>query len=461
MKRRLLPGALLLAVAVIGAVVLFRALSASRAPVHPNVVVYLVDTLRADHLGIHGYERATSPRLDEWATEGIVFEHAYSPTSWTRPAMVSLFSGRDASSHLVEDRLDVIPDDLELLSERLQEAGYTTWAAVTNPNVLPQWGFDRGFDRFEDLGSIGHVGKADEVTDFLLDNLDELAANQPFLLYVHLIDPHAPYDPPAPYDERFPRSPALPATLSIGSYDGEIAFVDEQFGRFIEALEARDLTERSVFVYTSDHGEELLDHGAIGHGGTLYEEVVQVPLVLRLPDAAHAGTRISSPVSLIDIAPTILGMIGRSMGPEADGRDLMTLLPRQRMDPWADRDLFLSLYTTGPDSHAVQGVISGWDKYLRRTRPRAEEQFFRLDVDPREQRNRNAQEPEDVAALAEILDAHLADHGRGVQVRVVGETEAAPSSCELVLTTTGRFMDVQPLRLEADDRLTLEHGDRR
>ena len=428
------------------------------ASVQPNIVIYLVDTLRADHLGVYGYRRDTSPNLDRWAQESVLFEQAYSPTSWTRPAMVSLFSGRDAVSHGVEDRLDVIPDDVELLSQRLQQTGYTTYAAVTNPNVLPEWGFARGFDVFEDLGAAGHAATADRVTDFVAKRIDEMVAQQPFLLYLHLIDPHAPYDPPPPYDTRFPSSPALPLKQSIGRYDGEIAYVDDEFGRFTNLLEENDLSQNTLVVFTSDHGEELLDHGGFGHGGNLYEETVRIPLILRMPGAQFAGSHIVSPVSLIDIAPTIMALVGQSMGPDADGRSLLELLPAGPVDLWADRDLFLSLYTTGPQSHSIQGVVSGLHKYLRRSRPTVSEEVFDLSADPREKRNLANRSNSGLTRLSGLLDTHLAENARGIQLRIVSEPEADPQSCEMLLTTSGRFTDVTPVRLEQEDSIELSES---
>ncbi|NNL66168.1 MAG: sulfatase, partial [Myxococcales bacterium] len=361
----------------------------------PNVVVYLVDTLRADHLGVYGYERPTSPVLDRWAAQSVVFDRAYAPSSWTRPSVVSLLSGLDPIRHGVEDRLDVIPDDVRLLSEQLRSRGYATFAAVTNPNVLPEWGFGQGFDVFEDLDPDGQGTRADAVSDWVVSRMPELAARQPFLLYLHLLDPHAPYEPPAPYDERFPRIPALPANHSIGRYDGEIAFVDAEFGRSLDALAERGLADDTLVIFLSDHGEELMDHGQLGHGATLFEEVVRVPLILRLPRGAHAGARVATRVSLIDVFPTVLGLLGLPPAPGLDGRDLSPLLDgRGGSADLAGRDLFLSLYTTGTRSNLVRGVLSGEHKYLRRSRPEASEALFDLARDPEEYEDRAALDAE-------------------------------------------------------------------
>lgn len=430
------------------------ALAAAALAPRPNVVLYLVDTLRADHLGVYGYERDTSPALDRWAEQSVVFERAYAPSSWTRPSVVSLLSGLDPIRHGVEDRLDAIPGDVRLLSETLKENGYATLAAVTNPNVLPAWGFGRGFDVFDDLDSAGHGTRADAVTDHVAAALEGLDRSRPFFLYVHVLDPHAPYEPPPPFDERYPRSPALPAKLSIGRYDGEIAFVDSQFGRLLDTLERHGLGDDTLVLFVSDHGEELMDHGAMGHGFTLFEEVVRVPFVMRLPHGAHAGTRVAERVSLIDVVPTVLSVLGLPPGNDLDGRDLAPLLgdPGARVEP---RDLFLSLYTTGTRSNLIRGVVSGPHKYLRRSRPEESEALFDLARDPGEFEDRARLEPDARQRMAAALDAYLARESSGVHFRIVNAPASEPVGCEAVLQTDGRFVHASPIRLEADDRLEL------
>lgn len=426
----------------------------------PNVIIYLVDTLRADHLGLYGYDRDTSPVLDGWAASGAVFERAYAPCSWTKPCMVSLFSGLDPFSHGVEDRLDVIPDDVRLLAERLKSLGYSTFGAVTNPNVLPQWGFGRGFDIYDDLDSVNNETRADAVSDHVAARIEQLAQSQPFFLYLHVIDPHAPYRPPAPYDTRFPRSPAFPPNMSIGHYDGEIAFVDAQFGRLLELLSAHDLDANTMTVFAADHGEELWDHGGFGHGSTLFEEVVRVPLVIRFPHGLYAGARVGARASLADVVPTVMRVVGEPPPLDVDGRDLTALLQEKRPD-WTDRDLFFSLRTTGPDSHLVRGVLSGPHKYLRRARPTVSESLYDLAQDPWETDDL-AQTRQDVRErLAASLDAHLARRSSGIHLRLVNGATGDPADARVQLETTGRFAEVSGVRLEPGDRYQLSNNGQR
>ena len=455
-----------LGVAVFAVSVPGRGLSSGSSEPHPtaarrpNVIIYLVDTLRADHLGVYGYDRDTSPVLDRWATGGVVFERAYAPCSWTKPSVVSLLSGLDPVSHGVEDRLDVTPAGVRLLAERLKSLGYSTFGAVTNPNVLSQWGFGRGFDIYDDLDSAGHGTRADTVSDHVAARIEDLARSQPFFLYLHVIDPHAPYEPPAPFDTRFPRSPALPAKMSIGNYDGEVAFVDSQFGRILELLSNHDLDPDTMTIFVSDHGEELLDHGSFGHGSTLFEEVVRVPLVIRFPKGSHAGSRVGARASLSDVVPTVMSVIGESPPSGLDGRDLTELLPSGEPG-WADRELFLSLRTSGPRSHLVRGVLSGPHKYLRRSRPTASESLYDIDQDPVETEDLASVHPDLRLRFGAWLDAYLAKKTSGIHLRIVNDVAGDPTGCKVLLQTKGRFAEVSGVRLEPEDRFELSDDGKR
>jgi arylsulfatase A-like enzyme len=458
-------GRRLLAAGAVVAVVLAAACWFQSAPPvgssRPNVIIYLVDTLRADHLGVFGYSRDTSPVLDRWAADAVVFEQAYSPTSWTKSATVSLLSGLDPINHRVEDRLDVIPPRVRLLSERLDSLGYENLAVVTNPNVLPLWGFDRGFDVYRDLDSIGRSARADAVLDTVTAAIPDLARKQPFFLYVHLLDPHDPYDPPPPFDSRFAEDPAVPGSGMIAAYDGEVAFGDSQFQRLLDALKAHDLDEVTLIVFVSDHGEELLDHGGRGHGKTLYEEVLRVPLVIGFPGRADAGRRVDTRVSLIDVVPTILSVLGEPPLPDLDGRDLTALLGDEE-PAWADRDLFLSLDLAWKKNRtdAMRGVFAGSQKYLRRLRPAADEMLFDIEGDPGETLNLAELQVESRSRLAGRLDVYLATRSSGVHLRILNDHSRQSVGCEAVLSTTGRFIEVSGQLLEARDRLDLSQDGR-
>jgi len=297
----------------------------------PNVIIYLVDALRSDRLGIYGCERPLSPRLDALAADGITFTDVVAQSSWTKAAVASIFTGEWPRAHGVNGPDDRLPDTLPTLPEILRAAGYRTGAIVANAYVGRPFGFARGFDHFEFIEhSRGRSEVLHERTARWLESLDPAGA--PFFLYVHAIDPHAPYAPPQPYLDTFASTVADPSVgdvktvrgLVLGSvepspaltsdlralYDGEVAANDTSFGRLLDELEAGGELDDTVVIFTSDHGEAFGEHGNWTHGLDLANEVLSIPLVLRLPGGAGAGQKVSTTVQHIDLLPTILGLCG-------------------------------------------------------------------------------------------------------------------------------------------------------
>ena len=272
------------------------AATASNTGIRPNVLVYLIDTLRADHLGVYGYSHETSPEIDALAADGVVFTTAVAQSAWTRTSVASIFTGVHPRSHAVNGRSDSLAPEAATIATLLAEAGYGTGAYVTNANVASNFGFDLGFDTFlhlreQDTGEV-HI-QSDVLTERAIMWLQDRDTSRPFFLYLHATDPHSPYTPRSPYRERFVPSrkhPELYRTRELGPmpldreetreilsevvglYDAEIAFNDHHFGRLIGWLEETGLYDSTLIIVTSDHGEEFLDHGRWGHGGTLYEE---------------------------------------------------------------------------------------------------------------------------------------------------------------------------------------------
>jgi arylsulfatase A-like enzyme len=297
----------------------------------PNVIVYLVDALRSDRLGVYGCDRPLSPRLDAMAAEGITFTDVVAQSSWTKAAVASIFTGEWPRAHGVNGPDDRLPDSLPTLPEMLHAAGYRTGAIVANAYVGRPFGFARGFDHFE---FIEHSqGRSEVLHERAVSWLESLGAGgDPFFLYVHTIDPHAPYAPPPPYLETFASTVPDPSVgqvetvrgLVLGTveptpelgrdlrdlYDGEVAANDASFGRLLDELETRGELENTVIIFTSDHGEAFGEHGNWTHGLDLANEVLSIPLVLRLPGGAGAGQRVPTTVQHIDLLPTILGLCG-------------------------------------------------------------------------------------------------------------------------------------------------------
>ncbi len=349
----------------------------------PNIIVYLVDTLRADHLGVYGYEKPTSPALDAMAEEGAVFERAFAQSSWTRTSVASLMTGLSPNVHGVLGRDDSMPAEAITLQGLLSDLGYQTYAAVTNGNVSQAFGLNSGFDVFRYLAEQPPAVNpevhqlSDDVNDEFLGWLDQRDSARPFFAYLHTSDPHAPYTPRTPHLESFlgqgPRTgvvwPRLAKAFAerrdsvtaaalrdelVTLYDAEIAFNDKQFGLLLDALGQRGLADRTIVVFTSDHGEEFLDHGDYGHGRVLYRELIQIPLVIRLPTAVGAGTRPRATAQLTDLLPTLIQLAGGQAPSWAQGRSLVPALHDAGWDDGAAARAYLQLDTQSSASY-VQG----------------------------------------------------------------------------------------------------------
>jgi arylsulfatase A-like enzyme len=314
-----------------------------------GIILISIDTLRADHLGCYGYATATSPTIDALARRGALFSHAASTSSWTLPAHMSMLTSLYPSFHKLEKggvlgstRLD---DSETTLAMALRAAGFATAGIVAHPYLSAEWGFDRGFDLYRRYSS-----RAAEQTERAMlwlawhrFHVERGLRGPDFFLFLHYIDPHEPYDAPDGYAKKFfpdyagrlrPQSKlvtafsdrpfASPVDLryALALYDGEIAYVDAELAKLLEEVERLGLRDSTLLVLSADHGEEIKDHGSMGHKETLYEEVLHVPLVLVLPARIAAGQRIDLPVSVLDIAPTILDFSGQNALPGAQGISL-------------------------------------------------------------------------------------------------------------------------------------------
>ena len=275
----------------------------------PNVVLITIDTLRADHLGSYGYERPTTPRIDQLAAESLVFEDAHAPSSWTLPSLASLMTSVYPSSHGTILREQVLGDGFRSLAEQLQGNGYYTGGIVSQAFASRRFGLDRGFSYFDDkLAELSRGNELFKKTSKVLSDkaIKWLAARaaeetpRPWFLWLHYFDPHLAYVPHSGYSEQFGTE------KDIDLYDGEIAWTDFHVGRVLDALRDSGFEENTVVVLTSDHGEEFGDHGGRYHRTTLYREVLHVPLIVRIP--GRPPERSSRLTSLVDVAPLILGL---------------------------------------------------------------------------------------------------------------------------------------------------------
>ena len=306
----------------------------------PNIILISLDTLRADHLGCYGYDKETSPNIDRFAKESVLFERCIAPSSWTTPSHASLFTGLQLSQHeaggLKGWRLG---DRFTTMAELAQDNGYLTAAFTEGLAVGGGFGFHQGFDRYSD-GTLRHPlppGTAEIIFGDAQKWLTEYR-RFPFFLFVHTYELHAPYQPPPPFLERFimgTETSIVPSleTLSdekrreaVALYDGEIAYTDHVFGQFIEELRSSGILEQSVVILFSDHGEEFWEHDNITHGFTLYDEMLHVPLLIRLPGGEQPTGRIQRPVSLTDLFDTVLELLQLDPRNTEDSYSLIPLL---------------------------------------------------------------------------------------------------------------------------------------
>lgn len=324
----------------------------------PRVFVLLVDTLRADALGCYGREGARTPRIDAFAAEAVRFEQAISSSGWTLPSAATLLTGSWPELHKAtgkRTRLTPITPDLPLISELLNDDGFATVAVANAAFLSPPLGVARGFDAFDHrLAFNWNARRADESVDTALGLIAE-RSEEPLFALVHLFDPHLDYDPPPGYREPFVggrADPPPPVSMQEakalaqagggrpsegdiayvrGLYQGEVAFVDTQIGRFFDALRELGMYEEATIVLVADHGEEFWDHGGFEHGHTLYDELIRVPLLIKPPASAGiAPGVVPQQVRTVDIAPTIFDLLGRAPAPTFEGTSLLPLMRGER-----------------------------------------------------------------------------------------------------------------------------------
>jgi arylsulfatase A-like enzyme len=432
----------------------------------PNVLFILVDTLRRDHLGIYGYQRPTSPQIDQLlGAAGTVFEDAYSQAPWTLPSVVSLFTGRYPGEVLGEDLGTYgLPPNQPVLPELLQAQGYVTAGFIGNPTLYPGNGFDRGFDtlympeyKIESLQQ-----HAEEVSSRAGAWLTAHQGDR-FFAYLHFIDPHDPYensdlvrgrsdfDPDyrgaltgrhvhGVYNGRIPLGDQAADIRYLTSlYDSEIRYVDRHIGEVLRTL-SPEVLKRTLIVLTSDHGEELFDHGGWKHGQTLYEEQIHVPLLVRWDGRVTAGRRVSGTVSLLDLLPTLMAASGAegtaNVHPEWDGISLLPVLTTGVAPP--RRTAFAQHLTAGPlraaavldreklilfnreaafDPGADQLQAHLWAVDLARL---ARHELYDLERDPQEHDNLAAKDPARAARLEPVIQGELDQSLPGLRVLTSG-----------------------------------------
>jgi len=346
-----------------------------------NVVVITIDTLRADHLGCYGYPKIATPNLDRLASQGVLFENAVAQTPLTPPSHASMFTGTNPNVHQVRGTGGFVLDASKVtLAEVLQQRGWQTAAFVGAPVLKRTFGLNQGFETYDDRMPEPDPSKtslenpslrAGTVVDRAVEWLDRHAGPKPFLLWVHVYDPHAPLDPPSPFRERYAGRP----------YDGEIAYVDQEIGRLFENIAKKSSPQQTVVVVMSDHGESLSEHGEYSHGVFLYDATLHIPWIMTGP-GLPAAQRVKEQARTIDLLPTLLGVIGGEVPAASQGSSLLPALagkPVETTYSYAE-----TLYPKINMGWAeLRGIRSSKWKYIRA--PRSE--LYDLETDPGEVSN--------------------------------------------------------------------------
>ena len=360
--------------------------SCSRRPALPESIVWIVvDTLRADHVPAYGYARPTLPSLDRLTARGVRFERAYAPLPETTPSIASMLTGLLPHRHGVTRLYNVLPREVESIAERLRDAGWATGGFVSSFVMVSSFsGLEQGFDVYDDFVDDreryreNFERRAGATLERAAAWLDQVAGRRSFC-FIHLIDPHGPYDPPDGFAERFhspesrevegeiPEYQQIPGVRDFfrydDLYDGEIAYLDRELDRFLAGRAARGALERTLVVFTADHGESFGEHGVFfQHGSDLFEENVRVPLVVAPPDGGEFARRATcpTPVSVTDLAPTVLELAGLAPSGSLDGRSLAGAL---RGAPLPAAPLVLVVH---PGEHPTWALVEGRLKTIRR-----------------------------------------------------------------------------------------------
>ncbi|MBP7148135.1 MAG: sulfatase [Acidobacteria bacterium] len=392
-------------------------------PQHPDVLFITLDTLRADHCSAYGYGKPTTPEMEKFAAQGVLFEETYCPMPTTGPAHATMFTSLAPLAHGFAKNGQLLREEFVTLAEVLRDNGYRTGAVVSSFAVHGKFGLAQGFNDYnDDFGTKrgefratrweGHpvpgafdqdaVVTTKEAVAWLRANSDDA---EPLFLWVHYFDPHWPYHPPAPYDTMFPADKDDPVAHSLAAYDGEIRETDDAVARLLEHVD-----DETLVIMVGDHGEEFMQHGWAWHDLHLYEESVRVPLVVRWPGHLPAGLRLRGPVELADLMPTLLDLLGLRLLPGMTG---ISLVPAMRdgaaLAP--DREIFLQRrqYKSGLEGRfRVEGdksaVRSGSLKYIEAQAENSYE-LYDLATDPGERANLVSRRRADAERLAASLRA--------------------------------------------------------
>ena len=441
---------------LLAAGILLGALGAcSPAPRPASLLLITIDTVRADHLGAYGYSRPTSPRMDALAREGTLFRNTFAPVPRTTQSVATILTGLYPKHHRARGLFSFVPPANTTLAEILKERGYSTRAVVSNIFLQPGKGFEQGFDSYSNPRSRFDGDSSREITDEALEKIRSVSPGPPFFLWVHYLDPHWSYDPAPEFAEKFDpgynpseamkemlegkfhkgdiifNNPLAPEDRShlVALYDGEIAQVDEQVGRLLDGIPP-EIRKDLLIVLTSDHGESLGEHGySFAHGEYLYDGTLRVPLIFVFPGRIAAGTAEDRAAALMDIAPSILRLLGLPDRPGMDGVPLFAP-DADGFSPTGGHDLLFAetdyqlIHSANP-RFFIPGVRGRWSsarrgpvKLIRIPKPGGDlHELYDLAADPEEERLLDASMNPSAPGLMRDLDG-WADYEEGAGANI-------------------------------------------
>jgi arylsulfatase A-like enzyme len=407
-----------------------------------SVILISIDTLRPDHLGLYGYDRPTSPTLDRLGQTGVVFEDVTSPAPWTLPAHGSLLTGLYPSRHGLKSHERYLPSHIPTLASLLSGEGWVTAAVVNSYNLSPNFGLDRGFQFYLYVEETAdQIEPTSAVTDQAMSWLSE-TRDRPFFLFMHYYDVHTDYRSLPRYEQDFvtPYEGIADGTTSqlidfregrvalgkqdaphlVDLYDAGIRQMDDELERFFSFLKENSIWDRCLVIVTSDHGEEFFERGDFLHGRTQFQEVIRVPLVIRGPRIS-GPKRISTPVSLVDIVPTVLSSAGLTPPVDIDGIDLSTFWKRDETGP-DPRFLFGEADHNNEELDITRSVRFQNFKlhYNRLTQVRA---LYDLQRDPGERTDVQSGHPAEAENLMSALRIFMEAEGIEAPTRVLSPEE--------------------------------------
>jgi arylsulfatase A-like enzyme len=436
----------------------------------PRVILISIDSLRADHVGCYGYSRRTTPHIDSLATNGFVFNNCIAQSSWTLPSHASLLTSLFVKTHGACGPNEGVSPKALVIAEELRRHGYATAAFVTAPFLLPQYGMNQGFDLYDArCSSVRHIDSHHDVTNPCVHRRAGEWLNEwhsvPFFLFLHYWDVHYDYVPPAPYDTMFdpsyqgsitgrdfaknvlvrPGMPQRDLEHLIALYDGEIAYTDAYVGELLRNLARLGIADETLVIVTSDHGDEFLEHGATGHGHTLYQELIRVPLIWAEPGGGDGPCLLDNVVQLVDIAPSILEYLGFPVPEVLEGRSFLSRLRGGAPEP---RTGFSETRSGG----FLKAAVGPRAKVIR-TMLNKETRAYDLLLDPGEARPVPPESLPGAPALGLVLDRFLEEGKVVIELRIGGLPEFSGRYDVRVLLTDPPLA-VQGHDLEPGDSLT-------